>query len=75
MGWMIPIPPASDTAATSSGLLQGYIAPQMTGTSIPAWRASGVSSREGLIPARGASAPWARATTSPAVSVMSAVTS
>ena len=38
----MPIPPASDTAATSSGLLQGYIAPQTSGTSIPASRVRGV---------------------------------
>ncbi len=33
----MPIPPAADTAATSSGLLHGYMAPQMRGTSIPTW--------------------------------------
>ncbi len=41
-GCTMPIPPASDTAATSSGLLQGYIAPQTSGTSIPASRVRGV---------------------------------
>ena len=35
IGCTMPMPPASDTAATSSGLLQGYIAPQMSGTRIP----------------------------------------
>src|SRR5512147_2916934 len=39
----MPMPPASDTAATSSGLLQGYIAPQMSGISMPAWRVSAVA--------------------------------
>jgi len=48
IGCTIPIPPASETAATSSGLLHGYIAPQISGTSIPAWRVSGVSSGEAL---------------------------
>jgi len=43
IGWMMPIPPASETAATSSGLLQGYIAPQMIGTSMWACRVSAVS--------------------------------
>ena len=37
IGWTMPRPPASDTAATSSGLLQGYIAPHRIGTSIRAW--------------------------------------
>jgi hypothetical protein len=32
----MPIAPASEAAATSSGLLQGYIAPQISGTVIPA---------------------------------------
>ncbi len=31
----MPIPPAAETAATSSGLLHGYIAPQISGTSMP----------------------------------------
>src|SRR5215207_23621 len=43
IGCTIPMPPASDTAATSSGLLHGYIAPQMSGTSTPAWRVNGVA--------------------------------
>ena len=36
MGWMMPRPPASLAAATSSGLEQGYMAPQISGTSTPA---------------------------------------
>jgi hypothetical protein len=36
MGWMMPMPPASETAAMSSGLEQGYMAPQMSGVSMPA---------------------------------------
>ncbi len=43
MGWMTPSPPASDTAATSSGLLHGYMAPQMSGTSMPTARVKAVS--------------------------------
>src|SRR5882724_7637451 len=43
---MTPMPPASDTAATSSGLLHGYMAPQISGTSMPSWRVTVVSSRE-----------------------------
>ena len=43
---MTPMPPASETAATSSGLLHGYMAPQISGTSMPSWRVSGVSRRE-----------------------------
>src|SRR5262245_14067014 len=43
-GCTIPIAPASEAAATSSTLLHGYIAPQMSGTAIPAWRVSGVAS-------------------------------
>ena len=35
MGCNIPIPPACDTAAVNSGLLQGYIAPPITGYRIP----------------------------------------
>jgi hypothetical protein len=38
IGWTMPMPPAADTAATSSRFEQGYIAPQMRGTSIPTWR-------------------------------------
>jgi len=45
-GWITPMPPASEAAATSSGLLHGYIAPQMSGTSIPSWRVMGVSRRD-----------------------------
>jgi len=44
IGCTIPIPPASDTAATSSGFEHGYIAPQISGTSILASRVRGVSS-------------------------------
>ena len=33
MGWNTPSPPASETAATSSGFEQGYIGPQISGTS------------------------------------------
>ena len=43
IGWMIPSPPAADTAAISSGLLHGYIAPQISGTSTPAWRVNAVA--------------------------------
>src|SRR5215218_2090905 len=39
------MPPASETAATNSGLLHGYMAPQISGTSMPSWRVSGVSRR------------------------------
>src|SRR5688500_14616641 len=53
----MPMPPASLTAATSSGLLQGYIAPQMSGTSMPACRVSGVSSGRGFTPLDGREAP------------------
>ena len=42
MGCRMPIPPASDAAATSSGLLHGYMAPQISGTSIPACSVSAV---------------------------------
>jgi hypothetical protein len=34
-GWTTPMPPAADTAATSSGLEHGYMAPPMIGTSMP----------------------------------------
>src|SRR6185436_3656474 len=44
-GCTTPMPPASETAATSSGLLHGYIAPQISGTSMPSWRVTGVSRR------------------------------
>ena len=40
------MPPASEAAATSSGLEHGYIAPQISGTSMPSFRVSGVSSRD-----------------------------
>src|SRR5262249_30578434 len=43
IGWTMPIAPASEIAATSSGLLQGYIAPPTSGTSIPASRVSAVA--------------------------------
>ena len=43
---MTPMPPASETAATSSGLLHGYMAPQMSGTSMPSWRVTEVSRRD-----------------------------
>src|SRR5215217_4737671 len=43
MGCTTPRPPASLTAATSSGFEHGYIGPQMSGTSTWAWRVSGVS--------------------------------
>jgi len=42
MGWTMPRPPASLTAATSSGLEQGYMAPQTMGSATPAWRVKGV---------------------------------
>src|SRR6476646_1192633 len=45
---MTPMPPASETAATSSGLLHGYMAPQISGTSTPSWRVTGVSSSDTL---------------------------
>jgi hypothetical protein len=38
----MPMAPASDTAATSSGFVHGYIAPQMSGTSMPTWRVNAV---------------------------------
>jgi hypothetical protein len=41
----MPSAPASDAAATSSGLLHGYIAPQMSGISTLAWRVRAVSSK------------------------------
>src|SRR5688572_17072640 len=44
IGCTMPIAPASDTAATSSGLLHGYIAPQMSGTATLACRVKGVAS-------------------------------
>src|ERR1051325_9804112 len=44
-GWAMPMPPASLAAATSSTLLHGYIAPQMSGTAIPAGRVRGGSRR------------------------------
>src|SRR3569623_640845 len=49
-GWTTPIAPASETAATSSGLVHGYMAPQISGTSMPTWRVNTVSDR--LIVAR-----------------------
>ena len=49
IGCTMPIPPASDTAATSSGLLHGYIAPQIRGTWIPASRVSAVSGMGGRL--------------------------
>src|SRR5262245_14208326 len=39
---MMPMPPAADTAPTSSGLEHGYIAPQISGTSMPACSVRGV---------------------------------
>ena len=42
MGCTMPRPPASLTAATSSGLLHGYMGPQISGTSIPACDVKGV---------------------------------
>src|SRR5436305_1066370 len=45
-GWITPMPPASETAATSSGLLHGYMAPQISGTSMPSWRVTAVSRRD-----------------------------
>jgi len=41
-GCTIPIAPASDTAATSSGFVHGYMAPQMMGWSMPTWRVNAV---------------------------------
>src|SRR5574341_2255461 len=38
----MPMPPAAETAATSSGLLQGYMAPQTSGTSMAAARVNRV---------------------------------
>ena len=60
-GCTMPSHRPADAAATSSGLLHGYIAPQISGTAMPAWRVSGVSSGVSLMPAeesdRVASAP------------------
>src|SRR5438067_505908 len=39
----MPMPPAADTAATSSGLEHGYIAPPTSGSSTPASRVSAVA--------------------------------
>ena len=54
MGWMTPRPPASLTAATSSGFEHGYIGPLISGTAMPAagerWRINVLDP--------GASAPW-----------------
>ena len=50
MGCTIPIPPASDTAATNSGLEHGYMAPHSRGTVIPASRVRGVSRGFALTP-------------------------
>jgi hypothetical protein len=49
MGCTMPIPPAAETAATSSGLLHGYIAPQISGTVIRACSVSGVRIVAGLL--------------------------
>src|SRR5213593_2709495 len=43
-GWTIPMPPASDTAATSSGFEHGNMAPPISGTATRASRVSAVSS-------------------------------
>src|SRR5215471_3989843 len=43
IGCTTPSPPASETAATSSGLLHGYMAPHTSGTRMPAWRVRAVS--------------------------------
>src|SRR5688500_16929889 len=40
------MPPAAETAPTSSGLLHGYIAPQMSGTRMRACLVSSVSTPE-----------------------------
>src|SRR5436189_3009768 len=40
---MMPMAPAAETAPTSSGLLHGYIAPQISGMSTPASRVSCVA--------------------------------
>lgn len=37
---MMPMPPAAETAAMSSTSEQGYMAPQMSGISMPAWAQS-----------------------------------
>ena len=39
------MPPAAETAATSSGLVQGYIAPQISGNSMPICRVNVVDFR------------------------------
>src|SRR5438105_13862632 len=55
------MPPACETAATSSGLEHGYMAPPISGTSIPASRVRGVSrdpGAPGLAP--GVSVPGVR---------------
>src|SRR5258708_1490524 len=43
IGWSTPIPPASEIAATSSGLLHGYMAPPMIGSAMPSCRVRTVS--------------------------------
>jgi hypothetical protein len=45
-GWPTPMPPALETAVTSSGLLHGYIGPQMIGRAIPASRVRRVARPE-----------------------------
>ena len=43
------MPPARDTAATSSGLLQGYIGPPISGTSMPSCRVKAAAAGGRLI--------------------------
>ena len=59
IGCTMPSPPALLTAATNSGLLHGYMGPQMSGTRIWAWRVSAVSIVMAWV-ARGASERWRR---------------
>src|SRR4051812_44857460 len=55
MGCTIPMPPASLAAATSSALLQGYIAPQIMGYLMPKARVNSVpASMPSLDPKRSA---------------------
>src|SRR5689334_5142130 len=53
MGCTTPRPPARDAAATSSGLLQGYMGPQIRGVSTRAWarkrRTASFWSLEGMV--------------------------
>src|SRR6185295_14240902 len=56
-GCTTPSPPASLTAATSSGLEQGYMGPQMSGTSTPACRVNAVCIESAGLRPHGTEAP------------------